>query len=124
MTNGEINRLGDKIREKYIKDSLEENTLNELQNYRTSHKDCLAKVFNALCNLNRKMGKHSIVTYRIKRFESIIGKLYRFPKMKFSRMWDIGGYRYIVNNNEEVYRLKELIEKSDVLVIRKELKNM
>lgn len=120
MTNGEINRLGDRIRERYIKDSLEENTLNELQIYRTSHKDSLAKVFNAMCNLNRKLGKKSIVTYRIKRFESIIGKLYRFPKMEFSRMWDIGGCRFIVNNNEEVYRLKELIEKSDVLEIRKE----
>jgi stress response protein SCP2 len=65
MTNGEINRLGDKIREKYIKDSLEENTLNELQIYRTSHKDSLAKVFNAMCNLNRKMGKRSIVTYQL-----------------------------------------------------------
>ncbi|WP_281322765.1 hypothetical protein [Flavobacterium aestivum] len=120
MTNGEINRLGDKIRENYIKDSLEENTLNELQIYRTSHKDSLAKVFNAMCNLNRKMGKRSIITYRIKRFESIIGKLYRFPKMEFSRMWDIGGCRCIVNNNEEVYEFKELIEKSDILVIRKE----
>jgi putative GTP pyrophosphokinase len=119
MTNGEINRLGDKVRAEYITDSLTENTLNELQNYRTSHKDTLAKVFNALCNLNRKMGKQNIVTYRIKRFESIIGKLYRYPKMEFSRMWDIGGCRCIVNNNEEVYHLKELIEKSDVLIIRK-----
>jgi ppGpp synthetase/RelA/SpoT-type nucleotidyltranferase len=118
MTNGEINRLGDKIRAEFISDSLCEKTLNELQNYRTSHKDSLAKVFNALCNINRKMGKQNIVTYRIKRFESIIGKLYRFPKMDFSRMWDIGGCRYIVNNNEEVYRLKELIEKSDILEIR------
>jgi len=118
MTNGEINRLGDKIRSEYISDSLCEKTLNELQTYRTSHKDSLAKVFNALCNINRKMGKQNIVTYRIKRFESIIGKLYRFPKMDFSRMWDIGGCRCIVNSNEEVYRLKELIEKSDVLEIR------
>lgn len=120
MTNGEVNRLGDKVRVEYISDSLNEDTLNELQNYRTSHKDTLAKVFNVLCNLNRKMGKQNIVTYRIKRFESIIGKLYRYPKMEFSRMWDIGGCRYIVNNNEEVYRLKELIQKSDILTIRKE----
>jgi hypothetical protein len=39
MTNGEINRLGDKIRAEFISDSLCEKTLNELQNYRTSHKD-------------------------------------------------------------------------------------
>lgn len=118
MTNGEINRLGDKVRAEYITDSLSENILNELQTYRTSHKDSLANVYNALCNLNRKMGKQNIVTYRIERFESIIGKLYRFPKMEFSRMWDIGGCGCIVNNNEEVYKLKELIEKSANLVIR------
>lgn len=120
MTNGEINRLGDQVRAEYITDSLQEKTLNELQHYRTSHKDSLARVFNALCILNRKMGKQNIVTYRIKRFESIIGKLYRYPKMEFSRMWDIGGCRCIVNNNEEVYRLKDLIEKSESLIIRKE----
>lgn len=119
MTNGEINRLGDKVRAEYVTDSLAGETLNELQNYRISHKDTLARVFNVLCNINRKMSKENIVTYRIKRFESIIGKLYRYPEMQFSRMWDIGGCRCIVNNNEEVYKLKELIEKNDNLTIRK-----
>lgn len=118
MTNGDINRLGNRIRAEY--DTLNNDTLLELQNFRISHKDTLAKVFNILCNINRKMGKQNIVTYRIKRFESIIGKLYRFPKMEFSRMWDIGGCRCIVNSNEEVYKLKELIQKNEHLSIRKE----
>ncbi len=118
MTNGEINRLGDRVRAEYIAEKINENTLIELQNYRISHKDTLAKIFNSLCNINRKMGKQNIVTYRIKRFESIIGKLYRFPKMAFSRMWDIGGCRCIVNSNEDVYKLKELIEKNENLIIR------
>jgi len=118
MTNGDINRLGNRIRAEY--DSLNNETLVELQNYRTSHKDTLAKVFNILCNLNRKMGKQNIVTYRIKRFESIIGKLYRYPKMELSRMWDIGGCRCIVNSNEEVYILKDLIHHNEFLSIRKE----
>ncbi|ENA1802813.1 hypothetical protein ABF179_002225 [Flavobacterium psychrophilum] len=118
MTKGEIDRLGIQIRAEY--DTLEEKTLSELQKYRTSHKETLAEVFNVLCKLNRKMGKFNIVTYRIKRFESIIGKLYRYPTMKFSRMWDIGGCRCIVNTNDEVYKLKKLIEQSPELEIRKE----
>jgi ppGpp synthetase/RelA/SpoT-type nucleotidyltranferase len=118
MTKGEIDRLGDKIR--YESHTMGEETLLQLQIYRTSHKDTLARVFNILCNINRKMGRQNIVTYRIKRFESIIGKLYRFPDMKFNRMWDIGGCRCIVANNEEVYKLKSLIEKNEFLVIRKE----
>lgn len=118
MTKGSIDRLGDQIRAEY--DELKENTLIELQEYRTSHKDTIARVFNVLCNINRKNKKDYIVTYRIKRFESIIGKLYRFPKMQFSRMWDIGGCRCIVSTNEEVYELKALIEKNPFLTIRKE----
>lgn len=118
MTKGEINRLGDIIRSE--SDKLSEKTLENLQNYRISHKDILARVFNILCKLNRKMNKENIVTYRIKRIESIIGKLNRYPNMKFSRMWDIGGCRCIVNNNDEVYKLKNLIQQDDSLTIKKE----
>lgn len=118
MTKGEIDRLGDKIRNEF--DNVSDETLLELQTYRTSHKDTIARVFNILCNVNRKMGRQNIVTYRIKRIESIIGKLYRFPDMRFNRMWDIGGCRCIVKNNDEVYRLKSLIEKNEFLEIRKE----
>lgn len=117
MTKGSIDRLGNQIRAEY--DELKDDTLIELQDYRTSHKDTIARVFNILCNINRKIKKDYIITYRIKRFESIIGKLYRYPQMQFSRMWDIGGCRCIVNNNQEVYELKTLIEENPFLEIRK-----
>ncbi len=117
MTKGSIDRLGNQIRAEY--DELKDDTLIELQDYRTSHKDTIARVFNILCNINRKNKKDYIITYRIKRFESIIGKLYRYPQMQFSRMWDIGGCRCIVNNNKEVYELKTLIEENPFLEIRK-----
>lgn len=115
MTKGYIDRLGDKIREE--KDVISDSTLNELQQYRISHKSSLSKVFNVLCYTSKEIHSSAIVTYRIKRFESIIGKLSRYPQMKFSRMWDIGGCRCILRNDNEVYRLKKLIEKH--LEIRK-----
>jgi putative GTP pyrophosphokinase len=117
MTKGQIDRLGDKIRTEY--GQISEETISELQTYRTSHKNSLSQVFNVLCKVNKTKGKN-IVTYRIKRFESIIGKLYRYPKMKLSRMWDIGGCRCIVQSDEDVYKLKSLIENSTELEIRKE----
>ncbi len=80
-----------------------------MQEYRTSHKNLISEVFENLCNLSSKVHGQTIVTYRLKRFESIIKKLDRYPKMKFSRMWDIGGCRCIVKNNSEVYRLANLI---------------
>lgn len=118
MTNGEIDRLGDRIRNENIK--IGEQTLQELQNYRTSHKDTLSEVFNVLCTFSKKASSIPIVTYRIKRFESIIGKLNRYPEMKFNRMWDIGGCRCILKSDNDVYKLKELIRTKSNLIIRKE----
>ncbi len=115
ISKGEIDRLGEKIRNE--KDNLNHETLRNLQQYRTSHKDSIAHVFKVLCKLTKRVHQNSIVTYRIKRFESIIGKLGRYPDMKFSRMWDIAGCRCILRNNYDVYKLKKLI--SEKLEIRK-----
>lgn len=117
MTNGEIDRLGDRIRTEI---KISDQTLQDLQNYRTSHKDTLSEVFNELCTFSKKASILPIVTYRIKRFESIIGKLGRYPDMRFNRMWDIGGCRCILKSDNDVYKLKELIRTKSKLQIRKE----
>lgn len=109
FTKGEIRRLGDQIR--IEKGKLTSDTLYSLQEYRTSYKDSLAKVFNILCKYSKQVRKDSIVTYRIKRFESIISKLRRYPQMEFDRMWDIAGCRCILKHNKDVYRLKDLLIK-------------
>lgn len=110
----DIDRLGNTIREEYGKISdttkLSNPTLEFLQSYRTSHKEPLSIIFNKLCSYSKYVDKTPIVTYRIKRFESIIGKLVRLNDMKFSRMWDIGGCRCILKNNEQVYKLAKMIE--------------
>lgn len=118
ISKGDIDRLGNRIREEHL--SLNDDTLNSLQNYRTSHQDSLSSVFTILCSYIRKVHPTSIVTYRIKRFESIIGKLIRYPEMRFSRMWDIGGCRFIVRSDQHVYKIKSLIEQDDRISIVKE----
>lgn len=116
FSNTEIDKLGIKIREQSKEQKLE--TLNKLQEFRTSHKNSLSEIFHILLKIKNSVDKKSIVTYRIKRFESIIGKLRRYQKMKLSRMWDIGGCRVIFDNNKDVYDFKEKV--SSVLKIRKE----
>ena len=118
MSKGNIDRLGDQIREESI--AISESTLNTLQKYRISHKEPLANTFNLLCACTKKVNKNSIVTFRIKRFQSIIRKLERYPKMRFNRMWDIAGCRCIVNNESDVYKLRELIYKEPRLEVLKE----
>ena len=118
LSKAEIDRLGDSVR--IEKNTLGEDVLNRLQAYRISHKEVLSFTFNMLCTKSKKIHTSAIVTYRIKRFESIIGKLNRYPDMRFSRMWDIGGCRCILRNNEEVYKLKDLILKEESFEIIKE----
>ena len=118
MTNGEINRLGDSIRAEC--DEMSDLTLEELQAHRISHKETLAKVFSIVSKQSKQISRESIVTYRIKRIESILNKLFRYPKMKFSRMWDVGGCRCILHTVNQVYRLKEKLESIPEIKIRKE----
>lgn len=118
ISKANIDKLGNLIRAEG--DNILDNTLNSLQEYRISHKDILSLAFSMLCQNTRKVHKTAIVTYRIKRFESIIGKLIRYPEMRFSRMWDIGGCRCILRNNDDVYKLKEIILKESDFEITKE----
>ncbi|MBI2282235.1 MAG: hypothetical protein HYU71_00840 [Bacteroidetes bacterium] len=117
-TKGSIDRLGDEIREQSI--AISDALLDELQNYRTSHKEAIASTFTSLCSCCKRISPTSIVTFRIKRIQSIIGKLERYPEMRFSRMWDIGGCRCIVKNEDSVYKLKSLIEGEQSLEVVKE----
>lgn len=118
FTKGEIDRLGDKIREQSV--SIDDETITELQSYRTSYKEALAQTFNILCASSKKIHPTCIVAFRIKRFQSIISKLERYSEMRFSRMWDIAGCRCILRNDKEVYRLKSIIENDKLLEIVKE----
>lgn len=107
FTKGEIDRLGNLIREQGA--NIQDDTLLDLQSYRTSHKELLSSTFNMLCSLAKRIHPETIVSYRIKRFESIISKLNRYPKMRFSRMWDIGGCRCIVRHDNDVYKFEKLL---------------
>jgi ppGpp synthetase/RelA/SpoT-type nucleotidyltranferase len=116
ISKAEIDRIGEKVRVEFP--SISESTLNNLQDYRTSHKESLSDVFNELCLLSKSVSKSSITTYRIKRFESIISKLLRQPKMRLNRMGDIGGCRCILENDKEVNRLRLKIEKKFKVVAK------
>ena len=58
--------------------------------------------------LIRKVARYesTIVAQRLKRMNTIIRKLIRYPNMQLSTMQDIAGLRAIVNSPKEVYELK------------------
>lgn len=121
MTNKQINKMGERIANAKSVDLVAREDLDLLQDFRKTYKDPLAKTFNRLLVLAGKVDKGAIVTYRIKRINTIIRKLQRYKdspngEMKLSRMWDIAGCRCILSTNRlsDIFKLKSLIEKEFV----------
>lgn len=115
MTKGEIDRLGQKIA---ASSEVSQEDLNKLQEFRQTFQEPISNVFNFVLTAARKVDRQCIVTYRIKRIDTIVEKLRRFHenpngKMNLSRMWDIAGCRCILNTTEDdkLYRLLKKIQK-------------
>lgn len=113
MTKGDIDKLGTRIGNS-VKVSSED--LDKLQEFRQTYKEPISHVFNYVLEVTRKIDKQCIVTYRIKRIDTIVEKLRRFKdnpngEMKLSRMWDIAGCRCIFNTSDtgKLYQLLNII---------------
>lgn len=74
--------------------------LDIINNWRASHAYPLQIITSNL----RKNNPNAIVVQRLKRLDSIVGKLERFPDMDLYRMEDLGGCRVIVDSLEDVYQ--------------------
>lgn len=113
MTNGQIDRLGQRISQSR---NVSSEDLDMLQEFRKSYSDALSHMFEAIKEAAVKVDEKTIVTFRIKRIDTIIRKLQRFAdsehgKMKLSRMWDIAGCRCILFNliEDKIYKLADEI---------------
>ena len=81
--------------------------LDVINNWRSSHSFPLNTLQMALRQRSASICEAPIVAQRLKRVPSIFGKLRRFPKMKLSRMQDVGGARAVLPAMAEVDRLRE-----------------
>ena len=93
---------------KVIKDAVAlpedvENATKVVDNWRAAHAYPLHVIYIYLRNMAASRND-IIVAERLKRLDSIINKLKRQPTMSLWAMQDLGGCRFIVPTNEEVYR--------------------
>nr|WP_315006981.1 hypothetical protein [uncultured Capnocytophaga sp.] len=109
-TKGDYKRLGDRIREKASEISQEDYQM--LQELRVSYKDALSCVFSTLNKHANKIDSNSVCTYRIKRIESIISKVKRFPDMQIHRIADIAGCRCIMTTEKDAIKLYNHLKKN------------
>ena len=108
-TSNEYKRLGERIRSNPL--NISEDDYLALQELRLTYKEPLAIVFNAINRAAYKVDSNCICTYRIKRIESIVSKLIRFPHMQVNKAEDIAGCRCIMTNTENVYKLFDKLQK-------------
>lgn len=76
--------------------------VNVVSQWRVSHARPLDTFRN---NLRRRVGSSGIVAQRLKRLPSIVSKLERLPRIRLSRMQDIGGCRAIVTSADDAFNL-------------------
>lgn len=98
-SKSEINKAGKIIADKTSTKKERQDALKVLNNWRSSHAYPLQVIASNL----RSKNPDSIVAQRLKRLDSITGKIERFPKMDLYRMQDLGGCRVIVDSIDEVY---------------------
>ena len=112
-SNKEITRAGYTLVDPNATEEEQQQSIKVIENWRVAH----AFPMNTFAiNLRRHVSDipGAIVAQRLKRFDTIRGKMARFPDMKLHRMQDIGGCRVIVPTVNDVYKVKERLEKSRI----------
>ena len=118
MTKKQINKLGERLRDKLLeKQSPNNEDLKLLQQYRIDFRETLLTVSQELHRIMNKIDKTGIITYRVKRIESIFSKLLRERGMALARMQDIAGARCILENEKLVRNYLKELQQSQVLKI-------
>ena len=109
----EINGAGKMISNPNISPEQREHCLEVIDNWRAAH---AYPMHTFAINLKRQVAdiEGAVVVQRIKRLDTICGKLKRFPNMELYRMQDLGGCRVILPTIKDVYTVKERLERSRI----------
>ncbi|WP_426328617.1 RelA/SpoT domain-containing protein [Pedobacter sp. R-06] len=112
LSKTQIKKLGKSIRDcQNTSNEIPEELLISVQEHRTSFQKDIAEVFNILSEASKRVRKDRVVTFRIKRIESILSKIRRQPTMQLDTMGDIAGCRCIVQTDTQVLKIVELLER-------------
>lgn len=109
----QINDAGDIVRAETATSTQREQSLKIIDNWRAAHAYPLHVFY---INLRGKAALRSdvLVVERLKRLDSIVGKLQRESGMQLYRMQDLGGCRMVVPTIEEVYSYSSKFQSSKI----------
>lgn len=112
-SKSEINRAGKIFKDDSRSEEEKNRALIIIDNWRASHAYPLHVFY---MNLRGKAGSRAdiLVAERLKRLESIVGKLKREHNMQLCNMQDLGGCRMILPTVNEVYAFRDKVKNSDI----------
>jgi ppGpp synthetase/RelA/SpoT-type nucleotidyltranferase len=113
-TRGQIDRSGEILRAGSGQVDWSEfiHALSIMDNWRTSHAFPLNTIQMNLRKKANRVDSRAEVVQRLKRAQSVILKLNRYPSMMLSRMQDLGGCRAILSDLGNVASIQEELRKS------------
>ena len=112
-SKSQINEAGRHVSDFGISPEKRLEYLNIIDNWRAAH----AFPMNTFAiNLKHQVSNipSAIVVQRLKRLNTILDKLQRYPTMELYRMQDLGGCRVIVPTIEDVYWVKSKLKNSRI----------
>lgn len=112
-TKRQINDAGKTIRNENASESEITEATNIIDNWRASHAYPLHVMYMHLRGMVTSC-RGALVVERLKRLDSIIGKLKREDGMDLWRMQDLGGCRVIVPSIDDVYRFIDQYQNSRI----------
>lgn len=112
-SKSQINDAGETIRNENASDDEIAEATNVIDNWRASHAYPLHIIYIHLRDM-AKSCRGALVVERLKRLDSIIGKLKREDGMALWRMQDLGGCRVIVPTIDDVYRFIDKFQNSRI----------
>ena len=101
LTKNQIRNLSSRLKD--LDYNPTQGDIQQLHELRMVYREFLSIAFSILSEEADKIDSKAICTYRIKRVESIISKLRRFPDTSLVTMEDLAGCRCILNS--ERFRL-------------------
>lgn len=115
-SKSQVNKAGKSILEKLP--PVERFRMNKIvHNWRAAHDYPMHEIASELSQIV----EDGIVVQRLKRMESIVGKLIRNPSMQLYRMQDLGGCRVIVDAIADVYKSIERYESTTPNILKRKV---
>jgi hypothetical protein len=108
----QVDKAGDCLRNTSATVGEKQVALDVIYNWRSAHGFPLNSLHMTLRRRAKNVDQHTITAQRLKRIESIWGKLFRFQKMQASQMQDVGGCRAIVGGIKQLNALAKLYDDS------------